>query len=92
MTIGEAQGLLDADDATVQHLLHLLSLLPSHSRVLLMVRKLYRLSLCLDGVLEHRGLPNIIVVLARNIPILLKQLRQLMLLYQGQVTGYKPIH
>ena len=61
-----------SDDATIQHLLNLLGLLQLHSQVLLIVRKLHRRVLCLDSVLEHRGLPNIIVVLMENILILLK--------------------
>ena len=76
-----------ADNATLWHLLYLLGLLLPHSRVLLVVGKPHKWSLCLDRVLEHRGLPKVLVIMTKRGPILLQQLFQLSLLYWLQLAG-----
>ena len=62
------------NDTAIQHLLILFGLLLSHSRVLPTVRKPYRRPLSLDSMLKYRGLPDIIIVSAKNILLLFQQL------------------
>ena len=76
-----------ANNATVQHLLHLFSFLPQQSRVLLAVWKPYQWPLCFARVLDHRDLPEVFIMAAENVPVLLQQLFQLTLLYWGQKAG-----
>ena len=61
-----------ANDAALQYLLYLFGFLPPHSRVLLKVGKPHRGPLCLNGVFENRGLPDVFAAVAKVVLVLLQ--------------------
>ena len=69
-----------ADDFAGQHLLDLHHLLPSNSRVLTPVRLVEWRPVHLNGVLQQRSTPEVVLSFAKNIAEFLEEAVQLLLL------------